>query len=175
MTLLAAHAAIALVTGSTSGIGRGIARRFASLGAKVVVHGRDEAGASQTLEAIAGRAAKPHGLPPISPMRRPAAAVVAFTVERFGALDILVNNAALTTRGDIEHVPLDVVDSIFAVNLRAPLLLTQAAIPHLKARGGGVDRQHRIGQRLYRRAQALSVLGVERRADDAHQEHRRAT
>jgi NAD(P)-dependent dehydrogenase (short-subunit alcohol dehydrogenase family) len=128
---------IALVTGSTSGIGRGIARRFAALGAKVVVHGRDPAGASQTLEAIGGEGGEAAWF--AADLADPAACsrLVAFAVERFGGLDILVNNAALTTRGDIEHVPLHVVDSLFAVNLRAPLLLIQAAVPHLKARGGG--------------------------------------
>ena len=55
-----------------------------------------------------------------------------FAAETFGGLDILVNNAALTTRGDIEHVSLEVVDSMLSVNLRAPLLLTQAAIPHFE-------------------------------------------
>jgi NAD(P)-dependent dehydrogenase (short-subunit alcohol dehydrogenase family) len=63
--------------------------------------------------------------------------LVAFAVQRFGGLDVLVNNAALTTRGDIESVSLDVIDSLFAVNLRAPLLLIQAVIPHMRARGGG--------------------------------------
>jgi NAD(P)-dependent dehydrogenase (short-subunit alcohol dehydrogenase family) len=128
---------VALVTGSTSGIGRGIARRFAALGAKVVVHGRDEAGASRTLEAIAGEGGEAAWYAADLADSSACAALVAFTVERFGALDILVNNAALTTRGDIEHVSLDIVDSVLAVNLRAPLLLIQAAIPYLKARGGG--------------------------------------
>lgn len=128
---------IALVTGSTSGIGRGIARRFAALGAKVIVHGRDQAGASQTLEAIVGEGGEASWFAADLADAAACGRLVAFTVERFGGLDILVNNAALTTRGDIEHVPLHTVDSIFAVNLRAPLLLIQAAIPHLKARGGG--------------------------------------
>jgi NAD(P)-dependent dehydrogenase (short-subunit alcohol dehydrogenase family) len=128
---------IALVTGSTSGIGRGIARRFASLGAKVVVHGRDQAGASKTLEAIAAEGGEAAWCSADLADAAACRGVVDFTIDRFGALDILVNNAALTTRGDIEHVTLDVIDSIFAVNLRAPLLLTQAAVPHLKTRGGG--------------------------------------
>jgi NAD(P)-dependent dehydrogenase (short-subunit alcohol dehydrogenase family) len=128
---------VAIVTGSTSGIGRGIAVRLASLGARVVVHGRDEAGARQTLAAIAegGGEADWHRADLADPAA--CAGLVGFAVERFGALNILVNNAALTTRGDIEHVSLDVIDSIFAVNLRAPLLLIQAAIPHMRARGGG--------------------------------------
>jgi NAD(P)-dependent dehydrogenase (short-subunit alcohol dehydrogenase family) len=128
---------IAIVTGSTSGIGRGIAVRFAALGAAVVVHGRDEIGANQTLEAIAGEGGEAAWFRADLSDADACVALVAFAVERFGGLDILVNNAALTTRGDIEHVMLDVVDAILAVNLRAPLLLTQAAIPHLKARGGG--------------------------------------
>ncbi len=128
---------IALVTGSTSGIGRGIARRFAALGAKVVVHGRDQAAASQTLEAIGGEGGEAAWFAADLADAAACSRLVAFSVERFGGLDILVNNAALTTRGDIEHVPLHIVDSLFAVNLRAPLLLIQAAVPHLKARGGG--------------------------------------
>jgi NAD(P)-dependent dehydrogenase (short-subunit alcohol dehydrogenase family) len=135
MSLLADRTAI--VTGSTSGIGRGIARRFASLGARVVVHGRDQSGASQTLEAIAAEGGEAAWFAADLANASASADLVAFAIERFGALDILVNNAALTTRGDIEHAPLHVIDSILAVNLRAPLLLTQAAIPHLKARGGG--------------------------------------
>jgi NAD(P)-dependent dehydrogenase (short-subunit alcohol dehydrogenase family) len=128
---------IAIVTGSTSGIGRGIAVRFAALGATVVVHGRDEVGANQTLEAIAGEGGEAAWFRADLSEAAACAALVTFAVDTFGGLDILVNNAALTTRGDIEHVTLDVVDAILAVNLRAPLLLTQAAIPHLKARGGG--------------------------------------
>ena len=129
---------IAVVTGSTSGIGRGIAIRFAELGAKVVVHGRDEAGARLTLDAIerGGGQAEWHR----ADLADAAACrgLIEFARTTFGGLDILVNNAALTTRGDIEDVPLDVVDSIFAVNLRAPLLLTQAAIPLLKITGGAI-------------------------------------
>ncbi len=128
---------IALVTGSTSGIGRGIAVRLAAEGARVVVHGRDEAGARQTLAAIAdaGGEADWHraDLADAEACHR----LIGFAADRFGGLDVLVNNAALTTRGDIEHVGLEVVDTILAVNLRAPLLLIQGAVPLLKARGGG--------------------------------------
>ncbi len=128
---------VALVTGSTSGIGRGIAVRLASLGARVMVHGRDAEGARVTLEAIAAGGAE--GDWHAADLADPAACrtLVEATIARFGALDVLVNNAALTTRGDIEHAPLDVIDSILAVNLRAPMLLIQAAIPHMRARGGG--------------------------------------
>ena len=129
---------VAIVTGSTSGIGRGIAVRLAELGARVLVHGRDADGARQTLDAIRAAGAEDGtwhqaDLADADQCR----GIVPAALAAFGRLDILVNNAAVTTRGDIEHVPLDVVDSILAVNLRAPLLLIQAAIPHLRARGGG--------------------------------------
>jgi NAD(P)-dependent dehydrogenase (short-subunit alcohol dehydrogenase family) len=128
---------VAIVTGSTSGIGRGIAVRLASLGARVVVHGRDRIAARQTLSAIAeaGGVGDWHR----ADLADAAACrgLIGFAVQRFGALDVLVNNAALTTRGDIEHAGLDVIDSILAVNLRAPMLLIQAAIPHMRAQGGG--------------------------------------
>jgi NAD(P)-dependent dehydrogenase (short-subunit alcohol dehydrogenase family) len=128
---------VAIVTGSTSGIGRGIAVRFAALGAKVIVHGRDEAGASKTLEAIAAEGGEASWHLADLADADACRGLIDVAVTRFGGLDVLVNNAALTTRGDIEHVSLDVVDAILAVNLRAPLLLTQAAVRHLKARGGG--------------------------------------
>jgi NAD(P)-dependent dehydrogenase (short-subunit alcohol dehydrogenase family) len=128
---------IAIVTGSTSGIGRGIAVYFASLGARVVVHGRDEAGARQTLDAIAADGGEAFWHRASLEDEAACRGLVAAGVARYGGLDILVNNAALTTRGDIEHVPIDVVDRVLAVNLRAPLILTQAAIPAMRARGGG--------------------------------------
>lgn len=128
---------IALVTGSTSGIGRGIALRLAALGARVMVHGLDEDGARETTARIAAAGGEADWR--LGNLEDPRACrdAIDATVERFGALDILVNNAGLTTRGGIEDVPLEVVDRLFAVNLRAPLLLIQAAIPHLRARGGG--------------------------------------
>ena len=57
--------------------------------------------------------------------------------DEFGRIDVLVNNAADISRGNVESVPLALWDRILAVNLRAPFILIQAAIPHMRAQGGG--------------------------------------
>ena len=63
--------------------------------------------------------------------------LIRFAVERFGGLDILVNNAADTGRGDLEHIAVARWDTIMAVNLRAPFILLQESIAPMRARGGG--------------------------------------
>ncbi|NUR55794.1 MAG: glucose 1-dehydrogenase [Acidobacteria bacterium] len=128
---------VALVTGSTSGIGRGIVEHFAARGARVVVHGRR----AQQAEEIADRlragghdaAAVAADLAKVDDCRR----AVRFTIERFGRIDVLVNNAALTTRGYLEDVAVEVWDTIMHVNLRAPFICLQEAVRSMKTNGGG--------------------------------------
>jgi NAD(P)-dependent dehydrogenase (short-subunit alcohol dehydrogenase family) len=125
---------IALVTGSTSGIGRGIAEHFASLGARVVVHGRDQARTRDVAAKIGSGVASVAGdLADAETCRR----IVRFAIDRFGGIDVLVNNAASTARGYIEDTPVELWDTIMNVNLRAPFLCTQEAVKSMKTRGGG--------------------------------------
>lgn len=125
---------VALVTGSTSGIGRGIAEHFATLGARVVVHGRSEARARDVAERLGRDAAfVAADLADVDACRH----VVRFTVERCGGIDVLVNNAAMTTRGSLEDAPVELWDAIMNVNLRAPFLCMQEAVKSMRARGGG--------------------------------------
>ena len=128
---------VSVVTGATSGIGRGIAEHFASLGSNVVVHGRDRADGLETVRRVkaAGRDAEyfdgdltSEGI---------CRSLIHFAVERFGGVDVLVNNAADTGRGDLEHIAVARWDTIMAVNLRAPFILLQEAIAPMRARGGG--------------------------------------
>ena len=128
---------IALVTGSTSGIGRGIATHFASIGASVMIHGPDEADAQRIAEelrdagydadAVAGDLTDPDA----------CRDVVRTVVERHGALDVLVNNAASTQRGSLEDSTVEFWDTMMAVNLRAPFICLQEAVKSMKTRGGG--------------------------------------
>lgn len=123
---------VALVTGSPrGGIGGAISDRFAAEGAMVMRHDKTPGTAEGTpTEDYAFFAAD---------LTDPAActALVEETVRRFGRLDILVNNAALTTRSNIRNTGAAFFDTMMAVNVRAPMLLIQAAVPHFLAQGGG--------------------------------------
>ena len=75
--------------------------------------------------------------PAISPRSTACRGIARLTVERFGGIDVLVNNAASVARGYLEDAPVELWDAILDVNLRAPFLLLQEAVKSMKARGGG--------------------------------------
>ena len=128
---------VSVVTGSTSGIGRGIAEHFASLGSNVVVHGRDRADGLETVRRVKAAGREAEYVDGDLTREDVCRSLIRFAVERFGGLDILVNNAADTGRGDLEHIPVARWDTIMAVNLRAPFILLQESIAPIRARGGG--------------------------------------
>ncbi len=128
---------VAVVTGSTRGIGAGIARKFAEHGARVVVHGREREQGERVVAAIRG--CRSDGLLVTGDLRDEVhcRSVIAQAVECFGRLDILVNNAGVVDRGNIESTSIELWDRIFAVNLRAPFILCQEAVKHMKERQSG--------------------------------------
>lgn len=131
------HDKVALITGSTSGIGYGIAEHFASLGARVVVHGLDDLdadAAAKRLRTLGYQTAAVGG-----DLTDPDACrgVVRFALEWGGGLDVLVNNAGNTARGSLEEASVEFWDQMLAINLRAPFLCLQEAVKAMKTRGGG--------------------------------------
>ena len=128
---------VSVVTGSTSGIGRGIAEHFAALGSDVVVHGLDRAEGLETVRRVTATGGRAEYFDGDLTSEEVCRALIRFAVERYGGLDVLVNNAADTGRGDLEHVPVARWDRILAVNLRAPFILLQESIAPMRARGGG--------------------------------------
>ncbi len=123
-----------IITGSATGIGRAIARRCVAEGARVLIHDRDES-ARRVVEELA-----PHAVLHLDDLADPdtPARIVAAAVAAFGQLDGLVNNAAYIPRSDIQTTDAALFDAVMAVNVRAPLLLIQAALPHLEASKGCV-------------------------------------
>ena len=128
---------VSVVTGSTSGIGRGIAEHFAGLGSNIVVHGRDRADGLETVRRVRAAGREAEYFDGDLTNEDVCRGLIRFAVDRFGGLDILVNNAADTGRGDLAHVAVARWDTIMAVNLRAPFILLQESIAHMRARGGG--------------------------------------
>jgi NAD(P)-dependent dehydrogenase (short-subunit alcohol dehydrogenase family) len=128
---------VAVVTGSTTGIGEVIARRFAAEGASVLVHGRDIDSAHEVVQELRDLGAGVSTF--LGDLQEPSVCheLIEAAVSSFGRIDILVNNAALTERSDLDTTDASVFDRIIGVNLRAPLLLTRAALPHFRANGGG--------------------------------------
>ncbi len=130
---------VAVVTGSTQGIGGGIALKLAEHGARVVVHGRDRQRADgekmvQSIEAVGSQALLVTGdLQDESHCR----SIIRKALEHFSRVDILVNNAAVVHRANIETASIELWDEIFAVNVRAPFLLSQEAVRHMKERRSG--------------------------------------
>lgn len=141
---------VALITGSTAGIGKAIAQRFAQEGASVVVTGRDPVRGEGVVAGCGGTAAFVRA--DLSHARA-ADELVAATVERFGALTVLVNNAA-TAEPDGPVAELDDQRwlAILQVDLLAPAQLCRAAIPHLRACGHGsiVNISSRVASRASR-------------------------
>lgn len=125
---------VILVTGSTTGIGEAMARVFAREGAQVMIHGRREDAAQQLAAEIGERASFVIGA--LEDPQTPAQ-LIAGTIARFGRIDALVNNAAIITRGRIEDADANIFDRTMAINLRAPLLLIQSALPYFRKNGGG--------------------------------------
>jgi len=128
---------VALVTGANSGIGFAISEHFASLGARVVIHGRDEADAGKAAQRLrdGGHDAASTGGDLTDP--EVCRGIVRFTVEWGGRIDVLVNNAGNTARGYIEDASVEFWDTMMAVNLRAPFLCMQEAVKSMKTHGGG--------------------------------------
>ncbi len=122
---------VALVTGGGQGTGRGIVERYLEEGANVVVAQRSRLDAE--LEERPDVAHVPVDLSDSAAL----ADVVDRAAEVFGALDILVNNAGLMAEHHILELPLKDWQRMEAVNVTAPLFLSQAVVAHLRKRGGG--------------------------------------
>ena len=129
---------IAVVTGAGTGIGRGVAVELGKQGASVVVHyNSSRSGAQETLHSIeeaGGRAVTVQAdLAEVRACRH----LIEKTVQVFGSVDILVNNAALSTEAAFFDVSEDLWNRTLAVNLTAPFFCAQAAAREMIKRGGG--------------------------------------
>jgi NAD(P)-dependent dehydrogenase (short-subunit alcohol dehydrogenase family) len=138
----------AIVTGASRGIGRAIAIRLAREGAQVVLCARDNNLIGQTVGEIENEAGHAAGLAVDLREMDAAKRTVDFALAKFAAIDIVVNNAGATKRGDfLELTDEDWADG-FALKFFGAMRLTRAAWPHLKAHAGSVLNISGVGGRM---------------------------
>mgnify|MGYP001597587803 FL=1 len=128
---------VAIVTGSGAGIGRATAELFAKEGARVVVAELEEPGGRETVDLIkkAGRQALFHRTDVSD--RKSVALMVDAAAKSYGAIDVLVNNAAAFVFGKVEEVTEEQWARVFGVNVIGYANCVAAALPHMKRAGGG--------------------------------------
>ena len=128
---------VAVVTGSGAGMGEGIVRLFAEEGARVVVSGRDEEKGKAVADDLAAQGAQAIFIRADVSTEADCRALIDRTVERFGQIDVLVNNVGLSARGTIEDTTIELWDKLFATNVRSAFICTQQAVKHMKERRSG--------------------------------------
>ncbi len=127
-----------LITGGSRGLGLLLARRFATAGARLTIVAREPAEldlARRELTALAG--ARVLALPADVGSQSDMEWVVERAAERFGRLDVVVNNAGIIQVGPLEHMTVEDFENAMAVHFWGPLYTTLAALPHLRQQGGG--------------------------------------
>jgi NAD(P)-dependent dehydrogenase (short-subunit alcohol dehydrogenase family) len=124
---------VAIVTGGTRGIGRAVAEGFVAAGAKVAVASRKDDACAETAAALVAQGGDAIGVPTHMGELDALRALVDRTVEHFGRLDIVVNNAANALTLPLGQFTPEAWDKSYEVNLRGPVFLVQEALPHLTA------------------------------------------
>lgn len=126
------HGTIALVTGSSSGLGAGIARDLTAHGVRVVVHGRD----AERTRAVAEQLGTHHVIADLADPAQHRSLVDEATAA-YGRLDLVVHNAGIGWQGAFDRMPPERIPELVAANLTAPIALTRAVLPQLLTRGRG--------------------------------------
>lgn len=127
---------VAIVTGGGFGVGAGISSVLAQNGAQVVIADRDP-GAAETAARLTQNGAEASYVPCDVANETAVRAMIAATLDRYGALHVLVNNAGIGMYKTIEELSVEEWDQCLNVNLKGPFLCAKYALPALRAAGGG--------------------------------------
>ena len=143
---------VVLITGAASGIGRATALRFGREGASVVAVDIQQAENENTVSCISAEGGRATAVSADVTDSESVGRMVKVAVDTYGRLDILFNNAGTSMRGTILEIDEAIFDRLFAVNVKGVFLGCRAAIPVMKARGGGV---------ILNTASQLGLVGIE--------------
>ncbi len=128
---------IAIITGGGSGIGRGLALALAEEGARAVVCGRRASKLDETVQAVGKQGGEALAIQANIANERDVDRVVNTTLQKYGQIDILINNAGVYAGAEVHRLEPATWDEIMAINLRGPYLVTRAVIPHMRLRRSG--------------------------------------
>lgn len=128
---------VAVVTGSTRGIGNGIARRFSAEGARVVVNGRNADDADRVAAELVEAGGEAIGVGADMASSPSVDAMVAAAIDRWGAVDVLINNAGVARDHFLTRVTDDEWRDVIDTNLSGPFYAIRAVTPHMKEAGSG--------------------------------------
>ncbi|MGI5899904.1 MAG: SDR family NAD(P)-dependent oxidoreductase [Christensenellales bacterium] len=129
---------VSIVTGSTSGMGRATAVRFAREGSKVVVTGRNEERAKEVVAQIKAEGNEAIYIVADMAKTEDIKKIFDVTMETYGTVDVLFNNAGILSTTPIQDLTLEEWNNVMMVNVTAPLYLAQLVAPVMKAKGKGV-------------------------------------
>ena len=143
---------VALITGAASGIGRAAALKFAREGAKLVAADIQGGGNEETVRLVSSEGGT--AIPVHADVTDSASVrhMIRTAIDIYGRLDILFNNAGISIRGTILELDEESFDRLFAINVKGVFLGCKAAIPVMKAQGGGI---------ILNTASQLGVVGME--------------
>jgi NAD(P)-dependent dehydrogenase (short-subunit alcohol dehydrogenase family) len=129
---------VAIVTGGSRGIGAAVAKGLAAAGAKVLVTSRTKGGCDSVVASI--REDGGEAIEAVADLIDPGAAdrVVQRTLDEWGGLHVLINNAGLLRPHFVQRISMDELDQLLAVNFRGPFSFCLAALPHLQVDGGSI-------------------------------------
>ena len=129
---------VSIVTGGGSGIGRGIATRFAKEGSRVCVAGRTEESLKKTVSQIRNEGGECIYCITDVRISKDVENLIDYTLEKFGKIDIVCNNAAATGRGKVTEISEEFWDEVIDTNLKGTFLVSKFALPHMIENGSGV-------------------------------------
>lgn len=130
---------VAIITGASRGIGRAIAIELGKEGASVVInYSKDEEGAKETLEALRELGVVAYAIKRDVSSFEGAEEIINKTLEHFGKVDIVVNNAARSTLGLFMDATREDIEGLISTNLLGAMYITKLAIPHMLGKGGAV-------------------------------------
>ncbi len=145
---------IAIVTGASNGIGRGIAETFAAEGAKTVLVARRAVLLEEVAAAIKSRGGEALPVPSDLTKEDAVTALFALVQKTFGRIDVLVNNAGIATHRNTEDITLEYWREALDINITAPFLCAREAIRLMKAQAAERRAHHQYRQRLGKNAAA---------------------